>query len=168
MSPYENRKPRYVREWYLKLKARMKANELKNKVVEDPLAAQEAGLAVSAAGSPAKAAKQDNVELADDNSEKSLNYQEQWDDQLADEISFSDDEEEEDGNGVNLKGAAQYLQPYKPGQKSSSGGVNIKDVEDSYFHAIVMSKGCAPRNDKATEKKKYRKKIISDFDKNWK
>lgn len=27
MSPYEKRKPRYVREWYLKLKARMKANK---------------------------------------------------------------------------------------------------------------------------------------------
>lgn len=29
MTPYENRKPRYVREWYLKLKARMKANKEK-------------------------------------------------------------------------------------------------------------------------------------------
>ena len=28
MSPYENRKPRYVREWYLKLKAKMKAKRL--------------------------------------------------------------------------------------------------------------------------------------------
>jgi len=36
MSPYEKRKPRYVREWYLKLKARMKANrEKKEQVLEE-------------------------------------------------------------------------------------------------------------------------------------
>jgi len=29
MSPYENRKPRYVRDWYLKLRTLMKANKLK-------------------------------------------------------------------------------------------------------------------------------------------
>jgi hypothetical protein len=29
MSPYENKKPRYVREWYLRLKERMRS--MKNK-----------------------------------------------------------------------------------------------------------------------------------------
>ena len=29
MSPYENKKPRYVRDWYLKLKARMKEHRAK-------------------------------------------------------------------------------------------------------------------------------------------
>jgi hypothetical protein len=29
MTPYENVKPRFVREWYLKLKALMKANKAK-------------------------------------------------------------------------------------------------------------------------------------------
>ena len=34
ISPYENRKPRFVREWYLKLKARMKANKDKKALEE--------------------------------------------------------------------------------------------------------------------------------------
>ena len=34
MSPYEHIKPRYVREWYLKLKARMKVNRAKREAEE--------------------------------------------------------------------------------------------------------------------------------------
>ena len=36
MEPYKNKKPRYVREWYLKLKARMKKiNDKKGKYALD-------------------------------------------------------------------------------------------------------------------------------------
>jgi len=38
MSPYENRKPRFVREWYLKLKQRMKAIKTKMQEEEDKMA----------------------------------------------------------------------------------------------------------------------------------
>jgi len=34
MSPYDNRKPRYVRDWYLKLKAKMKAMRAKKEKEE--------------------------------------------------------------------------------------------------------------------------------------
>lgn len=34
MSPYENVKPRFVRDWYLKLKAIMKANKAKRELEE--------------------------------------------------------------------------------------------------------------------------------------
>jgi len=93
MSPYENRKPRYVRDWYLKLRTLMKANKLKR----DEEEAEEA--------SPGKTTKAEEPDHGDDISDKSLDYQEKWDNDLADEIEFSE-EEEEDDNGITLKGAA--------------------------------------------------------------
>lgn len=41
MSPYENAKPRFVRDWYLKLKSIMKANKVKREAEEAKVAAEE-------------------------------------------------------------------------------------------------------------------------------
>jgi len=35
-----------------------------------------------------------------------LDFQEKWDNDLADEIEFSEEEDEDDANGITLKGAA--------------------------------------------------------------
>lgn len=73
------------------------------------------------ASSPVKGGGKDDPDqpqpdMFDDNSDRSINYQDEYEHQLADEIEYSDDEEE-DGKGITLKGAAQYLQPYKPKAK---------------------------------------------------
>ena len=74
-------------------------------------------VATSAGGSPAKGGKGDepSIELPDDFSDKSIDYQDAYDNNLADEIEFSEDEEDEDN--VNLKGAHRFLEPYKPQNK---------------------------------------------------
>jgi hypothetical protein len=53
MTPYENAKPRYVRDWYLKLKAIMKSNKAKREAEEAKLAIEENGVSPNA--SPVKA-----------------------------------------------------------------------------------------------------------------
>ena len=80
MSPYENVKPRYVRDWYLKLKSIMKANKVKKESEEAKKALEEN--VGSTNGSPVKAAgkedEQPPTEVPDDFSDKSINYQDEY------------------------------------------------------------------------------------------
>ena len=108
MTPYENAKPRFVRDWYLKLKAIMKSNKAKREAEEAKTQIAEDNIG-SATASPTKLGKEDDQthpEIPDDFSDKSINLQDEYENQLADEIEFSEDEEDEDGNGITLKGAA--------------------------------------------------------------
>jgi hypothetical protein len=112
MSPYENSKPRFVRDWYLKLKAIMKANKVKREAEEAKLAV-EGDVGSPNANSPVKAIgkedEQPQVEVPDDFSDKSINYQDEYENDFADKIEYSEDESDEEGNGLTLKGAAQYM-----------------------------------------------------------
>jgi len=74
--------------------------------------------------------------------------QSDWDDQLADQIEFSDEDEEDEEGGITIKNASRYLQ-YKPPQKD---GVRSNRVDESkYFNAIAKK---APNFDKADRLKK--------------
>ena len=110
MSPYEKRKPRYVRDWYLKLKAKMKAirakREQEDKILMD--VAQEAKLGSMMKGaSTNKSLKMDaktlmsSMKMSNDHSplgsdeEEQYPYGKEQDDYenfLADNMDFSDDE----------------------------------------------------------------------------
>ena len=103
MSPYENNKPRYVREWYLKLKARMKANKAKREAAEALAIANEdpsmsSPMKVKTDASP----RGDESEDYDDNGHE----QSEYNDMLADEIDFSEDEDVEEDGGLTIKNAA--------------------------------------------------------------
>ena len=108
MSPYENLKPRYVREWYLKLKARMKVNKAK-KEAEQALAL-EAGEDPSQSVSPTKLQKTDGSPRDEDddewNEDKDGHEQSEYDDRLADDIEFSEDEDVEEDGGITIKNAS--------------------------------------------------------------
>lgn len=80
---------------------------------------------------------------------------------MADEIEFSEDEEDEDN--VNLKGAARWMEPYKPQGKKGGRIINRVD-ESNYFDAILRK---APDTKHGQKLNKQLKNLRSDFDKNW-
>ena len=118
MSPYENAKPRYVREWYLKLKARMKANKAKREA-EAALAIEQGGEpGQSSVASPTKIDGKGSADMSDPGSygDREDHLQSEYNDMLADQIEFSEDEDVEEDGGITIKNAAQYLS-YKPANK---------------------------------------------------
>ena len=73
------------------------------------------------------------ADLDGDLEEEDKNLQEQYYDELADKIEFSEDEEIDEKGGMTIKNAAQYLS-YKPKKKGrQTGGVD----ESRYFEAIA-------------------------------
>ena len=136
MSPYENSNPRYVREWYLKLKARMKANKAKREAAEALAIANED----PSQSSPVKQKTEHSPRGEDSEGfeDQDGHEQSEYDDVLADNIDFSEDEDVEEDGGLTIKNAAQYL-AYKPPAKTKGRQSNRVD-ESKYFEAIA-SKG---------------------------
>ena len=136
MSPYENSKPRYVREWYLKLKARMKANKAKREAAEAlAIANDDPSLSSPVKKKTEASPRGEDSEDYDDNEGRE---QSEYDDKLADEIDFSEDEDVEEDGGLTIKNASQYL-AYKPPANKKGRQSNRVD-ESKYFEAIA-SKG---------------------------
>lgn len=139
MSKYKHRKPRYVREWYLRLKKKFKKLNLKNQAVAEE---ENAGQTQEAGGSAEKArrdtvdpsaiasgkgigidaadqikdASYEDDQGAQQDSDNANDLQEQYYEELINKMEFSESEDENDPHLI--KNAAQYLQ-YKPEDKGS-------------------------------------------------
>ena len=61
------------------------------------------------------------------------NEQQIWEDELINQIDFSDEEENEDDGSLTLKNAGKYLEEYKPQKKTTGNKVD----EQKYFDAIA-------------------------------
>ena len=136
MSPYEGRKPRYVREWYLKLKAKMKTNKDK-KANEEQKAKElaEGQVAAAKGGAMANAADDNGAPVSSEESEGERPGREQseYEDMLADQIDFTDEEDVEEEGGITIKNAAASLR-YQPPKKHGRGGNNVDWTK--YYEAI--------------------------------
>jgi len=133
MTPYEKRKPRFVRDWYLKLKAKMKAIRAKrseeDRILQD--VATEAKIGGSKGSSPGKSFKMDakamsSMKISQDPSpfasdEEDLypygKEQDDYENDLAENMDFSDEEDQEEMGGMTIKNAAQYAAPPLPKKK---------------------------------------------------
>mmetsp|Transcript_40441 Transcript_40441/g.61688 ORF Transcript_40441/g.61688 Transcript_40441/m.61688 type:complete len:108 (+) Transcript_40441:2921-3244(+) len=89
--------------------------------------------------------------------------QSEYEDQLAQEIEFSEEEDMEEEGGITIKNAAQYL-AYKPAQKK--GRYNNKVDESKYFEAIAVH--AKPNLEKGRHLRGKKGNLIHEFGKNWK
>jgi hypothetical protein len=117
MTPYENRKPRYVREWYLRLKAKLKAKrrELEEKEIKKKMKEQMVINASKTVKGSKMTPKKDYGEFSaersqEDSLEGEGHEQSDYEDKLIEQMDFSDEEEEE-GGGITIKNIAQYNDP---------------------------------------------------------
>lgn len=156
MTPYQNRKPRYVREWYLKLKIRMKeikskrnANEAAqlqiNDLEEPNPSAKVATLKMTTQKLQSSSTKPTEKEppiimkkekQGDGDFDEPLPYfegeedeQQNWDDELCEQLEFSDDETTEKDNSVTIKSAGYYMVPIIAEKK---GRISNKVDETKY------------------------------------
>ena len=117
MEPYKHKKPRYVREWYIKLRQRLKkimGKEGLKRTKDEILGELEQKKAEK---TPKKRIKGDpalSLSSYDEPSGEDGNEQSDYDDKLAMEIDFSSEDEEELG-GITVKNMGKLLhQKYKP------------------------------------------------------
>ena len=85
--------------------------------------------------------------------------QSDYDNMLADELEFSEDEELEDDGSTTIRNAAQYLAP--PTKKGGS----YKQYEGKYYEKIAR---LAPRVNDGRQLKKKMHRIYDQFVKNYK
>lgn len=158
MSPYEHIKPRFVREWYLKLKARMKLNKSKKDAetlaleTNDPTSQSISPTKHKTDASPKHDSEKDSYE------DNGGHEQSEYNDMLADQIEFSDDEDVEEDGGITIKNAAQYL-AYKPPANKKGRQSNRVD-ESKYFEAIARQ---APDVTKGRQLNKKKANLVTDF-----
>jgi hypothetical protein len=91
------------------------------------------------------------------------NEQSEYNDMLADEIEFSEDEDVEEDGGITIKNAAQYLS-YKPPVNKKDVPRNNRVDESKYFKAIERQ---APDIDKFLRLKKKKENLKTEFKKKW-
>lgn len=159
MSPYANKKPRFVREWYLKLKARLK--EIKAKMDEEEqarlqvLEQEDVGIQqkTSIKYSNAQKPKKEEAPLlmktekhGDGDFDQPLAYfdgedddQQNWEDELAQQIEFSDDEDPENENGMGMKNANYSMMP--PNLAKKEGGRISNKVDETKYQKSIEKLG---------------------------
>ena len=154
MSKFEHKKPRYVREWYLVLKARMKKRKEEMRAAADEILAAEADGKPTESGAPSKAlasaitgvlkpGAELKDELLEEDEPPGRGEQSDYDDWLADNIEFSEDEEEDDDDGHLIKNAAQYISPYKSQKKpevTKKVKLSEKDIKENRAQLILEEK----------------------------
>ena len=119
MKPYETKKPRYVREWYIKLRSRLKKivakfdTSLTKEEIQEQYAEKVEQKKTKAPKRRIKGDPNLSISSYDEPSEDG-NEQSDYDDKLAMEIEFSSEDEEELG-GITVKNMGKLLhQKYKP------------------------------------------------------
>ena len=83
---------------------------------------------------------------------------------MADNIEFSDEEDQVEEGGITIKNAAKYLNAKAPIPEIKKKQISNKVDEQKYFDAIAR---CAPNLEKAAYLKKSRIQFKSDFTKKY-
>lgn len=143
MTPYKKRKPRYVHEWYTKLRERFKAlkqrrNEGREEDGKDTLAT-DPGIKHSPTkpdgGSPlgkdTAVTEGGDGKRSDGSMDSRRSGQSEYEDKLAEEIDYTDEDEIEQDGSRTITNAARFL-AYKPTLKTGRGM-----DENRYFDRIL-------------------------------
>ena len=152
MKKYEDRKPRYVREWYLELKKKWR-KKVEANAHELALAARVSAVAADG-GSPKKVDRASVVvgtgdalkalakdaglefklattsldfELDDESrdSQRPMNEQDIYEELLIDKIEFSDDEDVQDDGRNAFKKASRHKMVEEPGTAGGKADINL-------------------------------------------
>ena len=76
------------------------------------------------------------IDSYDEDSSDEQNLQEQWDDYLANNIDFSEDEDVEEEGGLTIKNAAKYAELERKPEKNSKGDVIPRVNELGYYKRV--------------------------------
>ena len=152
MSIYDKKKPRYVREWYIRLRTRMKemAEEKKKQDEDDKAAEAEYIAEAKKKGMDIKRDEFDSDHEEEEDKDSLDDPQKDWDDHLAAEIDFSDEDE--------LTQLGQYTKPimHQPTKKIKGGTQNFDTKLKYNFLDEQQVKGLNPMVERARTMKSHK------------